>query len=410
MESLRSISLALVFSAVSFCAAVGFADIYYFSGGGVLEGEPVDPEEKSRKVYEIRTPEGVVLKLEGKNVERTETIGRNQRNLRSYYEMSPSLPDTAEIHAQIAEWCEKQYFKDLADIHWKRVIELDTNHKKARSMLGYIYKGREWISPEEINIGRGLQKDGVVWRSGQELELAAEKKKYAESVSTWRKTVQRMFANSENPQTRNDILSLKDPDAVPALSEILTSPKSSPNARVLALKALESVGTTMAMGEIVGHAMDPKEPSQDIRNLCLELIRKHPETVEMAGNSFARFLANGNNDTINQAAKAIMAIGAKDQIPNLIRVLETTHKRTYTTGSPGVGGSFNPTGDSSLTKRGGGITMGQTTRTETFDVKNHAVHEALCELTGVDFGFDRAGWLNWLESQHRSLDTDFRRG
>lgn len=407
--------LVLRFSFCSlFCASVLFAraDLLQLQGGGTFEGEVLNPGEVPQLEYRVRSPEGVEIVLERSSVEKTEMIGTgHNRNVYNYLRMAPFAPDTVESHHNIAEWCKQRFMTEYAKEHWTRIIQLSPNDERARKSLGHTYSKteREWKNPEIENDKKGMVRYEGRWRSTKEVELMRYSKSQGEDGNKWRQTIRRICANLHDPKAQAELAEIRSPQAARAIAEAVMN-ENNPGNKILLLRALSNIGTPGAFGEIIQNSFNLKN-SPEVRTICFNLIREHPGSVESAGNFYASYLSSSSVEDIARGAQAIGNVGAKGQVPRLINALVTEHERKHVKGSGGMNASFNKDGSPGTNRSGGGgLSSGQSITTERYLEQNHEVLRVLNLLTGVDFGFDKARWREWLDNQSRAVTINPRRG
>ena len=83
--------LSLAVPCLSLCRAVR-ADMFVLANGGRIEGAWLNPDESPRASYQIETPFGGRLTLDGAEVERVVVKSEAERRYEAFL---PSVPDTA---------------------------------------------------------------------------------------------------------------------------------------------------------------------------------------------------------------------------------------------------------------------------------------------------------------------------
>lgn len=68
----------------------------------------------------------------------------------AYEKQREQAEDTPAGQLALADWCAKHDLQPQERAHLTRVIDLDTNHALARSRLGFVREGNDWVSPLEI--------------------------------------------------------------------------------------------------------------------------------------------------------------------------------------------------------------------------------------------------------------------
>jgi hypothetical protein len=120
------------------------------------------------------------------------------------------------------------------------------------------------------------------------------------------------------------------------------------------------------------------------------------------------FLKDPNNVRLNRAAYALGRLGDRSVLSPLIDALMTTHYIVLPAKSDAYTATFSPTGAGSpnstpVSPLGGtGLSAGEDRKTIPRTVSNQDVLEALIRLGGgVNFGFDKRAWRNWLANENR---------
>ncbi|MGC3972321.1 MAG: hypothetical protein QM775_34760 [Pirellulales bacterium] len=102
--------------------------------------------ESPRAKYEIRLPGGGSVTLDKDQVTSVVTPTPDQLE---YQRIRHEQPDTIEGQWNLAEWCREHKLTEERKRHLERVIELDTNHVKARASLGYNRIQGQWRTQAE---------------------------------------------------------------------------------------------------------------------------------------------------------------------------------------------------------------------------------------------------------------------
>ncbi len=379
------------------------ADVFVLKDGGTLEGEWTNPNEMPRKTYTVRTSDGIETSLDVKSVER---VRKGEKEaVAEYNAFAPFKEDTVANHLEIAEWCRQQRLTDLWKRHLHRVLELDTDNKTARQLLGHIQQDGSWVTRQEMLGGKGYIQVGNSWKTRQQIDLDQYFDKKSKLEKDWDRRVDALRANVfSNPKGQVELATIDDPLAAGALVKSLPL-ESNPDVRILMIQALGNIGTSAALHEIARWSMDARESNNEVRRTCIEAIRKNPSALPAIVGFYARHLnADSGTVTINRAAYALGQIGGHAAIPQLIDALVTTHVEIRTVNAQGS------TGMSSGSNGSGGLTWGQKTERFVSDVANVEVRNALMLLTKVDFQFDKNAWRAWLIDMRRTPSFNARRG
>lgn len=373
------------------------ADVFILRNGGRLEGELLNPTEKSRLQYEVRLPEGGTIVVPVDEVEQ-HTPQRAEEE--EYRRIRASYSDTVEGQWELAEWCRQNKLIDQRDVHLQRVIELDPNHAPARRALGYTQIDGRWARREDELRARGLILYKGAYRTEQEIRLLEARREQELAEKDWFQKIGRWRAalgTDRGEAARNSLLTIEDPAATKALVQGLRNDRD-PRARMLYAEILSRFGTPEAVKAIAAVALE--DAHEEVRLTCLDYLAKkpHPDAVGY----FCSQLKSKDNIMVNRAGVALGKLRDPSSIAPLIDALVTSHKYKIT-GNPNqynVGfGSGGPSG----------FGFGNSTRIVTEAKANQAVLDALVAMTRQNFGFNQREWRNWFAMQKKSEQIDARR-
>lgn len=377
------------------------ADVLTLKDGGTVEGKFLNPQEVPRAVFEMQTESGIIVSVPVQFAERSP---RRLRDVEVEYEQfAPLREDTIENHRELAVWCTDRQLTDQKNAHWNRILQLDPENAEAHQRLGHQKIDGLWTTREEQNIARGYIRYDGSWKTQQEIDIQEQSKQAKAAALQWKRQLDQMRASlAGNMAARERIAAIDDPYAIAPLVEKLSQDNSA-DARILYIKALSNIDTPAAVMQIAGWAIGGKEKVPDVLEVCYAEIRKHPESIPLVGRNYASYLdpSRSDNALINRAAYGIGKIGARSMVPELIEALVTTHKWKRTVQNQGNVGRGNGVS---------GLAWGNTEITGADTLENPEVRRALNELTGQDFGYDKAGWKQWLIQIRKTPTFDARRG
>ena len=366
--------------------------------GGTLEGELLNPDEINRKLYQIKTAEGLEISLDAKLVERI--LPREREALIEYNRDAPLTPHTVENHLYWAKWCHEQQLPEQAKVHWQQILELDPDHADARKVLGYELTANGWVSEQDRRINRGLVQDKGRWKTPYQIEVENILGKQKDEADYWQKTIRELY---RSPNRHEELLAIRAPAAFVPIRDILVK-ENNPQRRIMLLRLLMQIPDDRAIQFVAGWSIRPDEPSEEIRKMCAEelqrLIKDRPEIRPNMIAVYRSALRPGiPPEVINLSVKVLEDIGGHEAVPELINVLVVEKKetrqpnpQTYSFGSGGTGYS----------QAGNPVSV-------TVRVPNQMVLTALRKLTGVNFEFDQAAWLEWYRQSLRSPSLNLRR-
>ena len=138
-----TVVIALVVAVLVF-AGPALADVLIMKDGRRIEG--IVLEETQAKV-KIKTGLGV-LEFERSKIE---SIERKQTKSQQFDERFEAAKTADEFH-ELGLWAEGKRMRRQAKKAMRRAIEVDPDHIKARTWLGYVLYRDEWMTPEEREV------------------------------------------------------------------------------------------------------------------------------------------------------------------------------------------------------------------------------------------------------------------
>ena len=369
--------------------------------GGKLEGELLNPGEINRKLYQMRTAEGLEISLDYKLVDRIQS--REREALVEYNRVASLTQNTVENHLYWAKWCNEQQLPVQAKVHWRQILELDPDHGDARRIFGYTKTATGgWESQQDKLASRGYIQYQGQWKTRYEIEVAKMLEEQKKAADQWQRTISTLYRRL--PQTEAELLEIRDPAAVIPIRNVLVH-ENNPQKRMVLLRTLVQIPDKYALELVAGWSIRPDEPSEEIRKMCVaELQRRlntQPEIRQIIISTYRNALRSKKVDKviINMAAEVLGNIGGREAVPELIDVLVVTKTELLQPPAPtySVGG-----GKSGFTQPGKPVPI-------TITESNQAALSALAKLTGVNFGFDQTAWRQWYRQPLRSPSLNLRR-
>lgn len=363
-------------------AACG-AEEFVLADGGRVAGELLNPNQVPRTDFLVKTPEGVVFKID-----RTQVAQRLARRAEEveYEAIWPHYADTVEAQWELAEWCRERTLTAQRERHLKRILQLDPDHEQARRGLGYVTRDGAWTTRDDELRNQGYVYFEGQWRTAQEVQLIEEDRITTKAQNEWLaklKQYRDQLASSNSREARAAILQMNDPHAVKALAKALEG-EANENIRQLYLEALGNVATPAAAKILAAWYL--REPLEELRMNCLDRLKGNRNAVDF----FAGLLGSSDNREVNHAAAALAYLGDPSAIDSLIRALVTVHKFRVKKGNPGqTSATFGSGG-------GGGLAMGGSDEIVSRPITNRGVLDALVSLSGgSNFGYDVDAWKAW---------------
>lgn len=374
-------------------------DVFLLQSGGRLEGALVNADEKPRTKYVVRTSPGAVVTL---TADQVKDVVRPTPTDAEYAALRHQHSDTPDGHWALAEWCREQKLPDLRKRHLERIVELDPNHRMARSLLGYNQIAGEWRTREEHMAALGKVLHKGEWLYPQEIEINERKAEANRMRLEWIVNLKRWkewLGGPKDATARANIAAIADPAALPALQQALADEQVPDAVRELYVRAVGRIGAFDSMMMLAERSLT--DPSQEIRSVSLELLSDDPQPAVV--NYFIQQLRSKDNAVINRAAYALQRFKDDRAVAPLIDVLVTKHKYSETSGGSGLSAT-----NSSF---GSGLSTGSSTFTYTKELQNPNVLDALIVLVNgqVNYQFNVDAWKQWYAGRKKAKFVDARR-
>ncbi|MGO9114986.1 MAG: HEAT repeat domain-containing protein [Thermoguttaceae bacterium] len=370
--------------------AVG--EVFLLRGGGRIEGDLVNVDEKPRKSYVISLSNGGQVTLDAAVVEKMQPL---PPELAEYAKVRRQYPDTVQGQLQMADWCRDHNLTAQRKAHLERVLQLDPEQADARRLLNYTKVKDKWMTLEEKMADQGKVKRDGRWITRQEAELHDSRDKQHKAESEWRGKISswRKWLDGTRPdQGEKKLRTIDDPMAIAGLADWL---KKDPrvDARLIYVEVLARMNMHEARGPLAKCAID--DDVAEVRLSCLDELEKQKD--DAVTDYFVRRMRDKHttNQVINRAGVALGRMKDPSCVDTLIEYLVTGHDEVIQpAGGPG---SMTPT--FSKNGGGGGMSMNQKPVTITRYLQNQGVLDALVAITGQDFGFDFRAWHTWYTNQ-----------
>lgn len=373
------------FASIGLALQVATGDTFFLNNGGSLEGKWLNAASEPPDQYEIRTAQGVRLVLAKSLVRKVVTQTDAQV---AYGELLARMPETADGHWQMAEWCREQKLSAERTFHLQQIVRLEPNHKLARDALQQRRIGDEWLESDDWLRKRGYHWHQGVWITRLEADQMEADKQAESAVRTWRTKIQKLRRGLQDSRNsadlRQEILSIDDPLAAPALAAILRDEDLVEN-KELWLDVLIKLDAPGLADVLVDCVRD--DPDADIRRRCIEALQQEPYRL-FAVRRLIGDLQSKDLGRIDRAAVALHELNATHVVMPLIQALTLTEKRVIAGGDGQIATSFGSGGI--------GFQTGSRRRVQTTVHENASVLKALSHFTGENFGFDQEAWLEWL--------------
>lgn len=383
------------------------ADLFELKDGGEVVGNVVDRSEAGD--YVVRTNEGAEISLDRRAIQR---IVQHDEAATEYRRKSRSIPDTADAHRELAEWCRARKLLAEADHHLARIAELDPNDEDARRSLGLQKVGDRWLTSDDVMTERGMIFFDGKYRTKQDAALRDRDKKQSSVNVDWFQQLRlwRGLLDNRRPERVQEgqahILAINDPQAAPALIRIMENEEDDAVFEFL-LRVLAQLDHPAALQQLVRYTLDP-EMSPEFRAQARDYVVRWPRPVPIV--PYVEALKSKDNKVVNLAGLMLGELNNPAAISPLIDALVTTHKyilQPEGTGGDQITGNFGSPGAGG----GGGLNIGGNgPKSITRDETNERVHQALMKLSAKqNFEFDEPAWRAWYVDMQMRQTVNARR-
>jgi hypothetical protein len=394
--NLRSLNPLMLFAFLLAVLSTSFASAQQLilRNGARLDGEILrrPAADDAAGAYVIRVHEGILLRLEAKQVARIVELSPEETQ---YQQILPRMPDTAEGHAKMARWCQEKRLDDLKTYHWEQVVRHDSENAEARRMLGYNKIRGEWTRPDEFMESQGFQRTGSGWKLPQQIaaeerarQIELAEKQWRSELRTWR----RWIGGKRHEEAIQRFKDVRDPRAVLGLKELLEK-ESDAALRELYVDLLARIKTGSAISTLVTTALTDGNLEVRLRSVDhLKVIAREDSVV-----GFARALGSKDNAMVNRAGVALGRLDDAAAVPALIDALVTRHESVMRP-SQNIRPTFGGTSDGSAGMNG--LSIGGGPKKVVQDIENKSVLDALIRLTEQNYRFSKADWKAWYVRKH----------
>lgn len=365
------------------------------SGGSIL-----GDAKEGDKFTQIAIGPGVRVAVDNEKVDLKKEIREEEIEYRKKLQ---ELPETADSHWQMYQWCKQNSLTAFAFQHAWRVIEIDPNHAAARASLDFVLDGKEWVTREELMLKRGRVRDGTEWRLPEEIERLKLKKEREEAVTKWSRNIKAwkndIFSNG--PRASKSLVKfegIQDPLAIEPLVEQLRDFNNPVDFRLKIVSILDRFDAPFSKQAIIDAGV--KDPSPKVREAALDIVyRKSPKE---AARQYVKLLRSENNKEVAMAGNAMTALKDPAYAWQLIEAIVTEHKRVIK-GSPNQNFGTDSSGSFGV-----GNSVKDQVRVES--INNTSVLGALTELfPDTNFRFEENRWKAWYLDNNFPEGEDLRR-
>jgi len=392
-------------------------EVFVLKSGGRIEGEHLNPQRAAGQPYQIQTDGGLKLALAESAVARVVVTSDVERE---YETRRSGVPNTVNGHWDMAEWCKEAGLAGERRRHLLAVIALDSDHAEARRVLGYSRYGSRWLTQNEFLQSQGYVPYKGTWRLQQEIEIDIRNREREAAVKKYGQVIRNAFEQigegSRHAANSEHLLNeLTDPNAAPALSEILRDSRQPRSVRLRCLEILGRLPPGLATATLVKVAMDDQDDT--VRDRCLdELIRGGPHVAgpgflsELKVDKSSKNYKNEQNWRVNRAAYCLGRLGYTDATLPLIEALTTEHQEVVQQSSSPTGGTPLSFGSGGPNGGMGSFGVGGRPKVRVTKRDNAGVRDALTTLhPGVNHQYDADAWMRWYIQKFTTTKVDLRR-
>lgn len=385
-----------------------FADTLELRGGAQVDGKVVrvtDGGPKPHVIIEIDSELRLAIpqsRIQKKVLDGDEKLAWYQQQLKL-------VGDDAERHYLMARACSGKGLLAQRDYHFQRTIELDPDHSKARSTLGYVRNGNEWVLYADQQRDRGLIPTSHGWQVPEVYIREKVRDDANDAAKLWVKELNRLrnaiLKRSKHSEDSLEALkAIDDPLASMAIAEAFEKSRvkgpDPRDLRMLYVKKLGAFKTPIAVQTLVKAGLF--DPDATIRTEVLRQLKNYGGSSAVA--SYLPILTNPKHKPAEVAA----ALRALNEFPDpelweeYINALITEHQTIKPKGA-GMNVGTNSLG-------GAGMTTGGKQEVIIDRIKNPGALELLRQIApDVDFRYNQDAWRQYFADQLMGTANDLRR-
>ncbi len=382
------------------------ADTLHLRGGGELVGDVVPDGESYRVLLssgvEVTIPAEDVVRVEPGDTFRDEYIRRVNHLDRM----------DAEAHYVLGLFCADHGLRQEAEMLFRTVVRIVPDHEGARASLGEVRHEGAWMPLEESLRRQGQVPHGGRWVTPEEKERLL----FKERVRFWDAEVRRLSyrlrstSAEKRERARRDLAAIEEPAALGALVEL--GGHWHADLRRAAAPALARLAATepAAAARLVRMATRDEDVTvQDAAAAAVGAGRVEP----VADLVLLEYLEADEANVRKAAANALGIMRYKPAFEPLARTLYFTVLRNRMVPTGGLGPMVgrapryytpeDPFGRRRLLIRSYELQRGEY-RVVADTAFNDAARAGLKAICGVDYDFDRTGWLRWWDENESRFD------
>ena len=317
--------------------------------------------------------------------------------------------EDADAHYQLARECIKNGLLAQRDYHFRRAIEIDPNHSRARGALGYAREGNSWVLFDELQRQRGMISVGGTWKVSEVYAREKMRDQINDGSNIWVKELNSLRTaylrqNKRSADALASIQAIEDPLASQALAEALEKSRgkdSDPQSlRRIYVKRLSALKTSTAVQALVKTGFE--EPDTGIRTEALMQLQEYGARSAVA--TYLKILSSPKSTplSVSAALRALNYFPDPELWKEYVDALVTTHQSVSAAG-PGMQAGRSSSG-------GMGLGMGSNPEVRTDYQNNPGALSLLKQIApDVDYRYDQAAWRNHFANQLMQAPSDLRR-
>ena len=421
------ILLALA-ACVALPARMAWADIIQLKNGNKLEGVIVKETEDEIK---LKTTVGSITLKKDDIVK----IERGLTALQQFENTVKTLKDDDTVaHYTLGVWCKEHSLTKQAREEFTKVVAADPENADAHRQLGHVLQGGTWMTEDDAMKAKGFVWHQGKWITKKEADSIKEKEKKHEWTDKLRRAARLLDGpkSTEGARVFESITpaAIINPTVVIAALRDVTE-NEGPAARKEAIKALVRLHTSEAFDAIIEVVLNEKNPevAQAAANELKALNPKRAaRQLARAIRDLRHSLVTATNEQkpdavrgIERACRALGSLGEPMAVPDLAEcvMMEVNYIRDKKSAST-LTGPLNSTTESTRNVNGVPVDMttssGVSISTSVPDTElmkyyySEDARNALRQLTGQRFDFERAKWLGWWAANKPVLppeETEF---
>ncbi len=326
-----------------------------------------------------------------------------------YRQKAEAAGDDADAHYELARTCAANNLLAQRDFHYKRAIEIDPDHSKARSAMDYVRDGSGWILFDQQQSNRGLIHAPGGWQVPEVYLREKRREEYDVAAKIWKQEFARLRTAALRPGKRQEealeaLKAVDDPIAATAFAEALENfggkVVDPPAMRMLYLKKLAEFKTTLGVQVLVKRSLFDND--SNIRRVALEELQEYGASSAVA--SYLQILNNTDHKPgeVTAALRALQSFPDWELWPVYVDALITEHKFVKQPG-PGMSVGTNSLG-------GSGMSTGGKAEVVISPQQNSGALQPLREIApDVDYRYDENAWRRYFAEQLIGSPRDLRR-